>query len=110
MRGVMMSKDLDKTRCSTTDPESTSLVGGAVCCADMRRHLEMKCDLHQDEWECADNVIGRYSDGRLGLIIHDGGSSMYEINYCPWCGKSVPQPGCVGLSSGSNTDESQGAL
>ena len=26
-----------------------------------------------------------------GLIIHDGGGSFVAINYCPWCGKKLPQ-------------------
>lgn len=25
-----------------------------------------------------------------GLIIHDGGESSIQINYCPWCGQRLP--------------------
>jgi hypothetical protein len=26
-----------------------------------------------------------------GLIVHDGGSSMVTIDYCPWCGTRLPE-------------------
>jgi len=29
--------------------------------------------------------------GRYGIIIHDGGGSFYEINFCPWCGKRTSE-------------------
>lgn len=25
-----------------------------------------------------------------GIIIHDGGESSIQINYCPWCGAKLP--------------------
>lgn len=26
-----------------------------------------------------------------GLVIHDGGSSTVGIEYCPWCGRRLPE-------------------
>jgi hypothetical protein len=28
-----------------------------------------------------------------GLYVHDGGSSVIEILYCPWCGKKLLRSG-----------------
>lgn len=25
-----------------------------------------------------------------GIIVHDGGESFIGIQYCPWCGKKLP--------------------
>jgi hypothetical protein len=41
-----------------------------------------------------DNYSLIYYDEKFdefGIIIHDGGNSFLEINYCPWCGKRLPQ-------------------
>jgi len=27
----------------------------------------------------------------FGLIIHDGGQSYMLINFCPWCGRKLPE-------------------
>lgn len=26
-----------------------------------------------------------------GLLVHDGGSSMVQIQFCPWCGTRLPE-------------------
>ncbi|GAA4426681.1 hypothetical protein GCM10023188_09060 [Pontibacter saemangeumensis] len=36
-----------------------------------------------------DVVINKWDDGLYGIPIHDGGSSMIVINYCPWCGSKL---------------------
>ena len=59
------------------------------CCAAMEREFARRCDRHPVRHECPDNVVGLFGDGRYGLTIHDGGSSMYEIAYCPWCGSDL---------------------
>jgi len=55
----------------------------------MQRHLDMKCSVH-DIYECGDNVLVKKADGRYGLLIHDGGTSCYEIRFCPFCGFKLP--------------------
>lgn len=76
------------------------------CCEDLKHHSETPCDsflpdgkpFHHDRYECPDALIDRYKNGTTGIIIHDGGTSMVIINYCPWCGtaleptKSVKKP------------------
>ena len=36
-----------------------------------------------------DIIINKWSDGTYGIPIHDGGSSIIEIKYCPWCGETL---------------------
>ena len=60
------------------------------CCEDMTYHVNFKCDIHENPFECADKIIifdGKDND--YGLIIHDGGSSSIGIAFCPWCGSTL---------------------
>ncbi|WP_420910669.1 DUF6980 family protein [Qipengyuania spongiae] len=49
------------------------------------------CDQHEDRFACPDCLI-HHSEKRdsYGLIIHDGGSSVITISYCPWCAVKLP--------------------
>jgi hypothetical protein len=60
------------------------------CCESMVSNVENRCDDHKDRFDCPDSLIhySSYSD-TYGLIIHDGGSSVISINYCPWCGTKL---------------------
>lgn len=61
-------------------------------CKEMKRQLEMSCDLHGDPFECADHLVlynARFDE--YGIIIHDGGNSYSVIQFCPWCGKKLPK-------------------
>jgi hypothetical protein len=53
----------------------------------MLENVERTCDEHADRCDCPDALIG-YLHGRreYGLIVHDGGRSMRQIDFCPWCG------------------------
>jgi len=57
----------------------------------MAEQLAWKCDTHPDPIDCPDKVIYLSSRGTFGLRIHDGGSSYYFIDYCPWCGTRVSE-------------------
>ena len=61
------------------------------CCDSMRRACTLDCDVHSDEFECPD-VLVRYLPkyDEYGLIVHDGGSSVSGINFCPFCGFKLP--------------------
>jgi len=62
----------------------------AHCCKTMKRAVNHRCDVHQDVFECPDNLI--YYSSKLnayGLIIHDGGTSFSKIDFCPWCGAKL---------------------
>lgn len=58
-----------------------------ACCETMKYHLDFKCDIHKDPFDCPDTIIySSKNHKQLGIIIHDGGSSYIKIKYCPWCG------------------------
>lgn len=60
------------------------------CCEDMDYHANYKCEIHDEPFECPDQLVVFYEqDSKYGLIIHDGGSSSIEILFCPWCGKEL---------------------
>jgi hypothetical protein len=61
-----------------------------ICCERMDDDLNRTCDLHADRAACPDALISRGRNG-YGLIIHDGGSSVIEIFFCPWCGTRLSE-------------------
>jgi hypothetical protein len=57
------------------------------CCDSLKYFSTLKCDLHKSKYDCPDVLIDISKTGTdYKIIIHDGGSSGIEINYCPWCG------------------------
>ena len=60
-----------------------------ICCRMMKSNLSLSCDQHNDKYECPDALIDQRPNGHFGIIIHDGGSSMIRIKYCPWCGSTL---------------------
>jgi len=62
------------------------------CCDQIERSSTLNCDQHTDEYTCPDVLID-YSEvfDEYGLIIHDGGCSSMEIQYCPFCGTKLPE-------------------
>ncbi|MEG0238462.1 MAG: hypothetical protein RR628_02490 [Clostridium sp.] len=47
---------------------------------------------HEDGFDQPDTLI--YYDEKFdefGIIIHDGGMSYVDINFCPWCGQKLPE-------------------
>lgn len=62
------------------------------CCIDMDSQLKFDCQVHRDEFDCPDVLI-TYSlkFDEYGIIIHDGGKSSITIDFCPWCGKKLPE-------------------
>ncbi|MEV6103217.1 hypothetical protein AB0M28_00690 [Streptomyces sp. NPDC051940] len=62
------------------------------CCESMARRLEWSCTLHDDAFACPDALISfssRYQE--YGIIVHDGGTAVIGIGYCPWCGRRLPE-------------------
>ncbi|MBE5099767.1 hypothetical protein IGH99_11360 [Bacillus aryabhattai] len=60
------------------------------CCDYMNYHANFTCDIHSDPFDCPDNLIlFDKTNKEYGLIIHDGGSSIIGISFCPWCGKKL---------------------
>lgn len=62
------------------------------CCKDMKNNIDKNCDIHNNCFECPDTLI-YYNEkfDEFGIIIHDGGESYVNINFCPWCGERLPE-------------------
>ncbi|MFB9863028.1 DUF6980 family protein [Rufibacter immobilis] len=60
------------------------------CCPEMAYRIHESLD---DEGEIdhdnLDAVIHKWSNGTYGIPIHDGGTSVITINFCPWCGTNL---------------------
>ena len=62
------------------------------CCKSMTQAVTFQCEQHSGAWACADALVGYLPKfNEYGLIIHDGGTSISLIQYCPWCGTKLPQ-------------------
>jgi hypothetical protein len=61
------------------------------CCEEMTYYVNMECDQHDNPFDCPDNTIF-YNEvlDEYGVIVHDGGEAYILIEYCPWCGKKLP--------------------
>lgn len=44
------------------------------------------------KYDDVDVVMNRWKNGTYGIPIHDGGTSVIVIKYCPWCGQQLPKP------------------
>lgn len=61
------------------------------CCEMMRSNVDKQCDQHAERHDCPDCLVSYIPKFReYGLIVHDGGSSMIVIQFCPWCGTQLP--------------------
>lgn len=58
----------------------------------MASALAFDCDQHADPFECPDSLVV-YNEvfDEIGLIVHDGGPSKVNIDFCPWCGTRLPE-------------------
>ena len=64
----------------------------AHCCKTMKDAVESVCDQHKDRWECPDALISYLAKfDEYGIIIHDGGSAVCQLRFCPWCGAKLPE-------------------
>ena len=57
----------------------------------MSDQLAHRCAEHLNPFDCPDALVfyePRFDE--YGLIIHDGGTSVRVIQFCPWCGAALP--------------------
>lgn len=60
------------------------------CCESMQADLEQTCSTHLRRYECPDSLITYWAGSHTyGLMIHDGGTSIMQIYFCPWCGANL---------------------
>lgn len=61
------------------------------CCETMAYQLDQGCEEHSSPSECPDAVVTHTPKfDEYGLRIHDGGTSVIAIQFCPWCGTRLP--------------------
>jgi hypothetical protein len=61
------------------------------CCEAMRGQIEFTCKQHASPHQCPDALVSYWPKfNEYGLIVHDGGSSIMIISFCPWCGAKLP--------------------
>ena len=60
------------------------------CCERLADDLAQECKDHPSRFDCPDALIVKGKFG-YGLIVHDGGSSSIDINFCPWCGSKLSE-------------------
>ena len=61
------------------------------CCSTMAGQIDHRCAEHVNPFDCPDALVfyePRFDE--YGIIIHDGGTSVQLIHYCPWCGTALP--------------------
>lgn len=62
------------------------------CCETMKLTVTRSCATHGSH--CPDIVMVQQTEGvvkgRFGIPIHDGGSAVISIDFCPWCGTALP--------------------
>jgi hypothetical protein len=64
----------------------------------MSNQLEMSCQDHPNLEDCPDSLIAGLRSRKFGIRIHDGGSSVILIKFCPWCGTRLGRKRADGAS------------
>jgi uncharacterized protein DUF6980 len=64
----------------------------------MALNAESSCSQHPNRDDCPDALVAVVRGG-YGLMIHDGGSSVIEMAFCPWCGAKLPAIADIGEDS-----------
>ncbi len=60
------------------------------CCITMANQICLSYDENGEiDIDNHDVVMNKWSDGTFGIPIHDGGSSVIKVNFCPWCGSNL---------------------
>lgn len=59
-------------------------------CVGMDLALDWSCSEHASPFECPDAlVVHNTHRNEYGIVVHDGGSSVVIIGFCPWCGADL---------------------
>jgi hypothetical protein len=62
------------------------------CCEAMDRGVDPRCPRHPDPADCPDALVefsARFRE--YGLPVRDGGGAGVTIDFCPWCGRRLPE-------------------
>ena len=62
----------------------------SYCCMMMADKVYQSLDeAGEIKYGDSDVIINKWDEGLYGIPVHDGGTSMVVINYCPWCGTKL---------------------
>lgn len=62
----------------------------SYCCMMLADKVYQSLDEEgETKYGDADVVINKWDEGLYGIPIHDDGTSMVVIHYCPWCGTNL---------------------
>lgn len=62
------------------------------CCSRMTEAINFRCSEHASSFDCPDMLVMYWEKfDEYGLVVHDGGTSVVTIQYCPWCGARLPE-------------------
>ncbi|WP_347157085.1 DUF6980 family protein [Pontibacter chitinilyticus] len=62
----------------------------SYCCLMLADQVFQSLDeTGETKYGNVDVIINKWDEGLFGIPIHDGGTSMVVINYCPWCGTKL---------------------
>lgn len=60
------------------------------CCLSLAKHISDGFDKKEEQvYKNVDVILRKWDNGSIGIPIHDGGTSMIIINYCPFCGTKI---------------------
>jgi hypothetical protein len=60
------------------------------CCLEIAKHISDGISENVEIiYDNVDIILRKWNNGTIGIPIHDGGSSMIEIKYCPFCGTKL---------------------
>ena len=80
---------MDSLANNTKEPDAMTALNDA-CCPKMCAQLAWKCDKHRMPEDCPDALVQfAASSSEYGLYVHDGGSAVVGISFCPWCGTKL---------------------
>ncbi len=76
----------------TTNAQPHTQSMNAHCCTRMTEAVTSSCDEHPNRFDCPDALIHYSERSRAyGIIVHDGGSSVVSIAFCPWCSSPLAE-------------------
>jgi hypothetical protein len=62
----------------------------SYCCLELAKRVFDSLDEQGEiKYDDPDVVINKWKDGTFGIPIHDGGTSIITIKFCPWCGSDL---------------------
>lgn len=60
------------------------------CCLKIAKHIsDGFLENGEIDYDNFDIILRMWENGEIGIPIHDGGSSMIKITYCPFCGSKL---------------------